>query len=280
METKKILLMGGLLVCSAVVFLQVKKLGTPPPPAPVAQTAPKQVVVEQKMAQVLVANTNVYMGTRLNPEMLKWQEWPEDGLTEALISQETSPAAMDELDGAIVRAEITAGEPINRRKLVQAGNRSVMSALLKPGMRAVSVRISADTAANGFINPGDRVDIILTRRNVVQAGQPNTGPAYSSTTIFENVEVLAIDQTYTAGVDGSVTVVGSIALFQLSQEDSELLTSADSMGELSLTLRGLSNSRSAVAQSRAKFTQEKETRVSSLKVYRSGETEEVRLQDN
>jgi len=280
METKKILLMGGLLLCSAVVFMQVKKLGTPPPAAPVALSAPEPVVVEQKMSQVLVSTTNVYMGTRLNTEMLRWQEWPENALTEALINQETSPDAMEELTGAIVRAEITAGEPINRRKLVQAGNRSVMSALLKPGMRAVSVGISADSAASGFINPGDRVDIISTRRNILQPGQPNTGASFTSTTIFENVEVMAIDQTYTAGVDGSVTVVGSIALFQLSQEDSEILTSADSVGELSLTLRGLSNSRTAVAQSKAKIVQETGSRVSSLKVYRSGATEEVMLQDN
>ncbi len=280
MDTKRILVIVGLLACSAVVFMQVKKLGTPPPPAPVALVTPKQIVVEKKMAQVLVASTNVYMGTRLNPEMLKWQEWPEDGVTENLVSQENTPGAMEDFTGAIVRAEITAGEPISRRKLVQAGNRSVMSALLKPGMRAVSVRISADTAANGFINPGDRVDIILTKRNIPQPGQVSTGASFSSVTIFENVEVMAIDQTYTAGVDGNVTVVGSIALFQLSQEDSEILTSADSAGELSLTLRGLSNSRSALAQSKAKISQEKESRVSSLKVYRSGETEEVTLQDN
>jgi len=279
MDTKKILLMGGLLVCSAVVFLQVKKLGTPPPPAPVALTQPKPVVIEKEMAQVLVASTNVYMGTRLTPEMLKWQEWPEDGLTESLINQEASPNAMEELSGAIVRGEMSAGEPVSRRKLVQAGNRSVMSALLKPGMRAVSVRISADTAASGFINPGDRVDIMLTRRNIPQPGQPAAGPSFSAQTIFENVEVLAIDQTYTAGVDGNVTVIGSIALFQLSQEDSEILTAADSVGELSLTLRGLSNARSANAPSKAKIAQQKESRVSSLKIYRSGQTEEVTLQD-
>ena len=279
MDTKKILLMGGLLLCSAVVFMQVKKLGTPPPPAPVALSKPQPVVIEKQMARVLVASTNVYMGTRLNSEMLKWQEWPEDGLTESLINQEASPNAMEELSGAIVRAEMTAGEPVSRRKLVQGGNRSVMSALLKPGMRAVSVRISADTAASGFINPGDRVDIMLTRRNIPQPGAPDTGPSFSAQTIFENVEVLAIDQTYTAGVDGNVTVIGSIALFQLSQEDSEILTAADSVGELSLTLRGLSNSRAASAPSKAKIAQEKESRVSSLKIYRSGATEEVTLQD-
>jgi len=280
METKKILLMGGLLLCSAVVFLQVKKMGTPPPlPAPVALSKPQPVLIERQMAQVLVTSANIYMGTRLNPQMLKWQEWPEDGLTESLINQEASPNAIEELSGAIVRAEMTAGEPVSRRKLVQAGNRSVMSALLKPGMRAVSVRISADTAASGFINPGDRVDIMLTRRNIPQPGQPDMGPSFSAQTIFENVEVLAIDQTYTAGVDGNVTVIGSIALFQLSQEDSEILTAADSVGELSLTLRGLSSSRSASAPSKAKITQQKESRVSSLKIYRSGATEEVTLQD-
>ena len=277
METKKILLMGGLLVAAGLVFVQVRKMGTPPP-APIAAVETKApVVVQKKMSQVLVANQNVFMGTRLTSEMMKWQEWPEDGLTENMITQASNGEALTEMAGAIVRAEITAGEPINTRKLVQAGNRSVMSALLKPGMRAVSVRISADTAANGFINPGDRVDIILTERNV-NAGADG-GPNFSARTIFENVEVMAIDQTYTAGVDGNVTITGSMALFQLSQDDSEMLTAADSLGELSLTLRGLSGSRAAQAPSAATTARQKETRVSSLKVYRSGKTEEVTLKD-
>ena len=279
MDTKKILLMVGLLACSAIVFLQVKKLGTPPPPAPIPLANLTPQVKKQPMAQVLVAGTNIYMGSRLNPEVLKWQEWPESGVTEFLISEEMSPTAIDDLTGAIVRSEITAGEPINRRKLVQSGDRSVMSALLKPGMRAVSVRISADTAASGFINPGDRVDIILTKRNVVQQGRQNAGALFSAVTIFENVEVMAIDQTYTTGADGNATVVGSIALFQLSQEDSEVLTAADSDGELSLTLRGLSGSRSLAARSKATIGQMKESKVSSLKIYRSGKTEDVMLQE-
>ena len=276
MDVKKIALMGGMTALAGIVFLQVKKMGTPPPaPAPV-QAVRAPVVKQAKLVKVLVASQNIYMGSRLNETMLEWRDWPEKALSDNFISEKTMPDALTSLGGSIVRTEIGMGEPVVMRKLVQAGNRSVMSALLKPGMRAVSVRISTDTAANGFINPGDRVDIILTKRLPTVQGQP---ASFSTQTVFENVEVLAIDQTYTTGEDGSATVLGTLALFQLSQTDSELLTAADKSGDLSLTLRGLSNSRGRVPKSAALMQKDEETKVSSLKVYRDGKSEHVILKE-
>ncbi len=276
MDVKKIALMGGMTALAGIVFLQVKKMGTPPPaPAPV-QAVRAPVVKQAKLVKVLVASQNIYMGSRLNETMLEWRDWPEKALSDNFISEKTMPDALTSLGGSIVRTEIGMGEPVVMRKLVQAGNRSVMSALLKPGMRTVSVRISTDTAANGFINPGDRVDIILTKRLPTVQGQP---ASFSTQTVFENVEVLAIDQTYTTGEDGSATVLGTLALFQLSQTDSELLTAADKSGDLSLTLRGLSNSRGRVPKSAALMQKDEETKVSSLKVYRDGKSEHVILKE-
>lgn len=285
MEPKKIITFGVLAVATLLVFTQVRKLGTSPAQSAQPFETQAPIIVETQLAQVLVSNQTIYMGTRLSPEMLKWQEWPEAALTDSLITEEIFPSALEELSGTVVRSEITDGEPINRRKLVRADDRSVMSALLKPGMRAVSVQISPDTAASGFINPGDRVDIIMTEENEDQnyseLGRSN-GPTYFANTIFENVEVMAIDQTFKTAEDGTATVVGSIALFQLSQDDAEVLTEADSVGELSLTLRGLSGSHDISAPSAATIVQatKEETRVSSLKIYRSGKTEEVTLKDN
>jgi pilus assembly protein CpaB len=276
MDVKKIALMGGMMALAGIVFLQIKKMGTPPPaPTPVERVA-APVVQQAKLVKILVASQNIYMGSRLTEDMLEWRDWPEEALSEVFISKPNTPDAMTELAGSIVRSEIGSGEPVVLRKLVQAGNRSVMSALLKPGMRAVSVRITTDTAASGFINPGDRVDIILTKRI---PGTKSNVASFSTQTVFENVEVLAIDQTYTAGEDGSATVVGSVALFQLSQLDAELLTAADSSGDLSLTLRGLSNSRGTPPRSAALMQKSEETKVSSLKIYRDGKSEQVLLKE-
>ena len=59
-------------------------------------------------------------------------------------------------------ARSRAGEPITDGKLVLAGTRGFMAAVLQPGTRAVSVPITATTAVSGFIYAGDRVDVLLT----------------------------------------------------------------------------------------------------------------------
>jgi Flp pilus assembly protein CpaB len=71
---------------------------------------------------------------------------------------------LESIKGSISKNEFVAGEPITMKKLVKKDGSGVMSILLPKGMRAVSVPISAETGAGGFILPGDRVDVILTRR--------------------------------------------------------------------------------------------------------------------
>lgn len=270
MDTKRIALIGGLTLLAGFMFVQVKKMGTPQP-VPVA-VAPAPIIEQVEMSNVLVAARDAYIGSRVTDDMLKWQEWPADTVGTGFITRNQQPTAQDDFLGAVVRSGITQGEPITGRKLVKAGDRGVMSVILKPGMRAVSVRISADTAAAGFINPGDRVDIIMTKTANPQNGER----VFRSQTIFENVNVLAIDQTYAQGENGQATVLGSMALLELTQGDAEILSVAQSTGELSMTLRGLAGSR-ANAGSAAKFQQSEEQEVASLRLIRGGKVEQVML---
>lgn len=276
MDNKRMILIGGLAVASIIVFTQVKKLGAP---SVVQQVAPATVVEKVEYVDVLVAAQNMSLGSRVSGQTVKWKQWPAEALTPSLISNDLRPQAIDELESAIVRSPILEGEPISENKLVKAGGSGVMAALLKPGMRAVTTRISVDTAAGGFIQPGDRVDIILT-----QTIQPTTNVGTSNQnqrifvadTIFENVHVLAIDQTYSTGIEGGATVIGSTATFEMSQEDAELLQQSVSKGDLSLTLRGIIRSH-APARSAAKNLKEKVETESSLTVYRGGQPHQVAI---
>jgi len=138
------------------------------------------------------------------------------------------------LTGAIVKEPIFGNEPITDRKLVRAGQSGYMSVVLQPGMRAMALPMSVETAAGGFILPGDRVDVLLSR----QLGSgPNGGtPQYASETVMRNVRVLAVDQTSTP-VAGANAVVGAVATIEVSPADAEALTLAQAQGDLSLTLR-------------------------------------------
>ena len=271
MERKKLILAGGLVVGSLVLVGQLRKLSTPQivevPAAPAA-------VVEQKVEDelVLFAVGNVGRGQRLTEESLEFRPWPADKIQPNFITEETRPQAITELSGAIVRSDIFDGEPMNEAKLVRAGQAGLMAALLEPGMRAVTTRVAVDSAVGGFILPGDRVDIIQTMqlpRNRNDGSQGSTA-MYSSTTIFQNVKVLAMNQVYASGPDSPASVAApSYATFELSQDDAERLEEAGKTGSLSLTLRGLAHggtARSAATETRSAGP----SKPSTLVVYRNG----------
>jgi len=280
MDTKKLILVGVLGVVAVGAFLQLQKLSTPPPVADPTPTATLQpIVAEVNYVKVLVAATDIPMGSRVSPDNLQWTKWPNEALSENLIDDVARPGALDELNTAVARTAIYAGEPIVQRKLVLSGDRGQMSALLKPGMRAIATRISVDSAAGGFIQPGDRVDVVLTvqLKNDNAAGGNNQNN-YVAKTVFENVHVLAIDQVFGDTPDGQAAVVGSTALLELSQDDSEVLIEAQSTGDLSLILRGLENRRPGFVPSAATVDRKTTGSVSSMTIYRDGRAQQVSIQ--
>ena len=281
MDTKRLILIAGLGVAAFVVFTQAKKLSAPAPVAPVKALQP--VIQKVEYVKVLVAAQNLPLGSRLNESALEWKQWPAEAVSPAFISNDLRPNADAELLSAIVRSPIVQGEPINEGKLVKAGESGVMAALLRPGMRAVTTRISVDTAAGGFIQPGDRVDIILTQtvqRQNTGINQGGNQRIYVSDTVFENVHVLAIDQTFSTSAESGATKIGSTATFEMSQGDSELLQEVVAKGDLSLTLRGIRNSRAKAPTTATFDKEEQEDTQSVLTVYRGGQPQQVAIKGN
>lgn len=197
-------------------------------------------VIEQPMAEVLVAASDLALGQRVSKGDLVWQPWPEDAVTDSYVTQDVQPNAFDVFGGAIARSPILAGEPITSGKLVSFENAGFMSALISPGMRAVSTKISPETGAGGFILPNDRVDVIMTMHNSSNA-EEDGGSGYRSETILRNVRVLAIDQTFKEVEDEQV-VVGKTATLEMLPEQAEGFALAAAQGEISLTLRSLADS--------------------------------------
>lgn len=188
-------------------------------------------------ARVLAARSDLAMGQRIAPQDLYWQPWPEEALSPAYIRESVDREAIARLAGSVVRASIAQGEPITERRLVAPGQSGFMAAVISPGMRAVAVPTSARMGAGGFILPNDRVDVIVTSQG--QSG------AYSSNLLFENVRVLAIDQTYAE--DGSGAVVGSTATLELTAAQARNAAQAMAQGSLTLSLRSLADADEAVA---------------------------------
>lgn len=201
-------------------------------------------------SQVLVASADLTPGRALSIDEVRWQNWPKNSVDPSFITNATNPNLDTVVKGTVVRSPIVAGEPITETKIVHADSASFMSATLAPGMRAVSIAVSVASLAGGFIQPNDRVDLVLTS----QVGEG--GKKYRATTILRNVRVLAIDQAFTDKNQKPVSDVKTATL-ELTPQQAERVTRAQASGTLSLSLRSLveqlADGRSRVAAARAKF---------------------------
>jgi pilus assembly protein CpaB len=199
------------------------------------------VVQSADTVDVLVARSDIALGTALRIEDLTWQAWPSSAAASQYVRKNSRPGAVEEFKGAIARAPFVAGEPIREQKLIKADGSGFMSAILTPGMRAISTDISPETGVGGFILPNDRVDVLLTRRDTDSQKQAG-GDGFVSETILRNVRVLAIDQTVEEK-NGQKVVVGKTATLELSPRQAETLALSRQRGTMSLALRSLAEQR-------------------------------------
>ena len=118
---------------------------------------------------------------------LRSNAFPDEAVPETYILREGFEEGS--LDGAVVRQPLAAGEPITQPKIVRPGDRGFLAAVLKPGMRAVSVPINATTGISGFVFPGDAVDLLLTVELDLGGRERR-----ATQTILSDIRVLAVDQ--------------------------------------------------------------------------------------
>jgi pilus assembly protein CpaB len=189
--------------------------------------------------QVLVAARDVAQGAALTPSDLAVVLFPTDSVAPSFVRLSQQPSAQADLVGAVTRRSFAQGEPITLGAVVQPEGRGFMAAQLEPGYRAVAIEIDSNTAAGGFIQPNDHVDVIVTTR--VQGGEGGSGEQVNSNIVLEDVRVLALGEstaTQTAG-EAPAVIDASVAVLELSQEDARTLALADELGNLSLALRGV-----------------------------------------
>ncbi|WP_374472523.1 Flp pilus assembly protein CpaB [Phenylobacterium sp.] len=178
-------------------------------------------------ARVLVAATALPAGTLLKPEQVRWQDWPADASTAGYLTQ--ANATPEQLAGAVVRTSLDAGEPLTATRVAKPGDRSFMAAVLRPGYRAVTVNVTTSAAVAGFVQPGDHVDLILSRS--LGDGQP-----FVSETVLTDVRVLATDQRLAKGEE---VVVPQTATLEVTPKNAEVVAVVSELGKLSLSLRSL-----------------------------------------
>lgn len=242
MDSRKVMMLVGALVVAAITAFAARSLiaGAAAPQALAAAPAPLPVGPE-----VLVATRALPVGTILDATALKFQPWPKDLVENAYYQKDTTD--MSRLLGTVVRLPITAGQPVTQGQLVKPGDRGFLAAALGPGMRAVTVPVSAQTSVAGFVFPGDHIDLILT-----QAVSGNDGPPLkTSETVVRNLRVLATDQRTGDQKDANgntVVQTFSTITVEATPRIAEQIAVAQTIGTLSLSLRSIADNASELEQ--------------------------------
>ena len=173
---------------------------------------------------IVVASKPLRFGNELTASQLREAVWPEGAMPSG------SFAKIADMLGAGKRVALTAiepNEPVLNSKITGPGQRATLSAMLRDGLKAATVRVNDIDGVGGFVLPGDHVDVSLTR----QVDKANA----STEIVLQNVRVLAIDQVADERLD-KPSVVKAVTL-EVDVVGAQKLSLAASIGSLTLMLR-------------------------------------------
>ncbi len=237
---------GGLSIFIADRFVKSQTVA----PAPAADTAAAASLPAVETRKLLVASTALKYGMEITPESVQEVDWPANALPEGSFS---SIAELTEGGKRLVLAPMAPNEPVLLSKLSGKDGRASLSNLLESGKRAVSIRVDDITGVAGFVTPGDRVDVLLTRQKNAAPVQSSAGSEevtaatpvseLASEVILQNVKVLTTDQSadqssVQAAIARSITV-------EVSTDDAQKVALAQQLGTLYLLLRSAGDAAAA-----------------------------------
>ena len=183
--------------------------------------------------RIVVAASDINLGQRLTPEMLKLVEWPAHSVPKGAFDDP------QKLGGRVLKTSILMGDPLSEAKLAPAGTLGGLSALITEGKRAITVRVNDVIGVAGFALPGNYVDIIVSTETEPQPGAQAQAAAPReqsiSKIVLERILVLAVAQEVNRD-ETRPKVVNAVTL-EVTPEQAEMLDLARSVGTLSLVLR-------------------------------------------
>lgn len=213
------LVLAGLAVVGVRGWMQAER-------AAIVESA--QQPAETPKNYVVVAKGSLGFGDRLTADRVELLEWASDRLPEGAFTDIDVLVGTTDDTARYVLSSLESGEMILPGKVTTPGQRAKLSTAITPGMRAVSIMVNDVLGVAGFVLPGDRVDVMLTRRD---------GDTPFVDVLLQGVRVVAIDQTADDRAD-QPSVVRTVT-FEVSTDEAQKLTLAANVGTLSLALRNI-----------------------------------------
>ena len=198
------------------------------------ETRQTNAAEDGRLVQIAVARVPLEYGVALTSENIRMVSWPTTSMPAGAFQ---SPKGLYGSQARIVLRRIEAGEPILPGKITGFGGRASLSELLETDMRAVAVRINDVAGVAGFVLPGDRVDVLLTRTPKLDGEIGEVDPV--TDILLQNIGVLAINQS--PNEKNTEPVVGQTATLMVDQQSAQKLALAGQVGTLSLALRNSAN---------------------------------------
>lgn len=199
---------------------------------------PKQQVAKSdpkvEMATVVLAAKPLRFGNRLAQRQLREVEWPAKAVPEGAFRKITD--IVNGKDRRVVLSSIEENEPVLEWKITGPGQRASLSALIADGHKAVTIRVNDVLGVAGFVLPGERVDVLLTRTETVEAGDDKSVQKNAFTDVLlQNVRVLAVDQLADDRTEDPAPA--KAVTIEVDTSMAQKLVLAASVGQLALALR-------------------------------------------
>lgn len=192
-----------------------------------AQRTPAQAAGPGGVRPVVVAAAPIPRGAALSPNLLKVVNYPADAVPPGAVGTVAELGAPGP-NGRLSLRALNPNEPVLMSQVTGPGGKLTLAGVVSPGMRAVSVRSNDVAGVAGFVLPGDKVDILLTRQNA-DKGSPVTQ------VLAENVKVLGVDQLADNSADKPV--VAHVVTLEMTPDQADLVSLAQSVGSVTFTLR-------------------------------------------
>lgn len=183
---------------------------------------------------VLIAPTTFQPGEIISVDKLVWKEWPIQSVSKQYITK-NHKQELKEIEGAVVRYPIFGGEPVSLNNIIKMDGKSILSAAIRPGMRAVSVPYSKLSNTPSFVSPGDVVDVVIPRR----AQSKSYAEDLIGQTIIRGVRVLAVDNILQRTSEGKDLPSPRTMTLEVTADQAEDLAASIPEGKIVISMQSV-----------------------------------------
>ena len=218
MQSKSLMVLVLALGCGVVAAIGVTQM--------MAGSGDKENTVSTEVEPIYVALADIEMGTPINVELIKLEDWPKGKAPAGALSQ------LEDVEDRAPRTKIFAGEPLLDFKLLTKGEMGDGADIMIPKeYRVIPVKVDEVSGGASMILPGNRVDVHLYVKKSTQFQESMVKQ------ILQNVKVFAVDDTWSRAVEDERTIRAKTISLLLLPTQAMKVTLATKKGDISLVLR-------------------------------------------